>query len=218
MATTATAISQKKNGTPMISNERIEPDLLAKTIVSMINAMSADYGRVFSKQFPDVDTLTNYKRRLYQKLKGLDLDAIVDGYELCIKRNTKFCPTVPEIVESVLEVIKRNKKRDENQIEAIRVSTLPAPTIECDPLVMLSDAKKNISAQLTQTSKERMEKRREVLKNHEALLNCNRSKIKRHVASYEHSCEVDGCNKAGGISSGITGHGNYYCAEHYRMA
>ncbi len=217
MATTAMEISQKNNGTPLTSNERIKSDPLAKTIVSMINAMSADYGRVFSKQFPDAETLKNFKRRLYQKLKGLDLEVIIEGYELCIERNTKFCPTVPEIVESAMVVLQQNKKRDKNKVEASMVSGLPAPTIECDPLAMLTNAKKLVFGQAPETSVERMTKRAEALKNHEALLILDSHKIKHLYASHDHSCCVDGCNKAGGISNGTTGYGNYYCASHYRM-
>lgn len=205
-------------GTRQISDQRIEADPLAKTIVSMINAMKADYGRIFTKQFFDEETLTNFKRRLYQKLKGLEIEAVVEGYELCIERNTKFCPTVPEIVAAVLETIKRHQKRDENKAEADRVSALPAPTISCNPLELLDQAKSAGRSGVAETSDERMARRAELLKNHESLLVLNGHRIKRVYADVEHLCAHHGCGMPGGIGSGITGKSNFYCADHYRMA
>jgi len=184
----------------------------------MINAMKADYGRIFTKQFFDEETLTNFKRRLYQKLKGLEIEAVVEGYELCIERNTKFCPTVPEIVAAVLETIKRHQKRDENRAEAQRVSALPAPKISCNPLELLDQAKSAGELGAGQTGEERMARRAELLKNHEAMLVLHGHSIKRIHADIEHSCARHGCRMPGGISSGITGKGNFYCADHYRMA
>lgn len=202
-------------------DERINADPLAKTIVSIMNAMRADYGRIFTKQFGGEDgkeIITLFKRRLYQKLKGIDIEAIVEGYEICIGRNTKFCPTVPEIVGAALETVKAHKKRDQNLEEAARVSALPAPKIiECDPLAMLAKVKRN-ATNPEEASEDRMKRRADILQNHEALLVLNSHKIKRRYAGQEHSCEYGGCNSAGGIANSTTGNGNYYCATHYRMA
>lgn len=198
--------------------QRIESDPLAKTIVSIMSAMRADYGRIFTKQFGSDEEITLFKRRLYQKLGGLSLEAIVEGYELCIEKNTKFCPTVPEIVSAVLTTIKTHKKRDENRAEAARVSALPAPKIiDCNPLEMLAKVKIRDRV-VEETSEERIKRRSDILQNHEALLVLNNHKIKRRTFGQEHNCEYGGCNKVGGISSTTTGNGNFYCAEHYRMA
>jgi len=90
--TTRQALSPVMSGTQPISNNRIESDPLAKIIVNMLNAMQADYGQTFIKQFGDAEVLKNYKRRLYQKLGGLPINAIIEGYELCTELNKKFCP------------------------------------------------------------------------------------------------------------------------------
>lgn len=221
METKASTSLIQMSGTLQNSEERIKNDPLAKTIISIMSAMRADYGRVFTKQFSDEEVITLFKRRLYQKLKGLSIDAIVEGYERCIERNTKFCPTVPEIVASVLDVVKQHKKSDENKAESERISALPSPTISCNPIEMLAKAKiKDVSNNEVseESSEERMKRRAEMLKNHEALLVIHGENIKRRYAGPEHSCEYSGCQKAGSISRAISGKGNFYCSEHYRMA
>lgn len=201
-------------------DERINADPLARTIVSIMNAMRADYGRIFTKQFGGEDgaeIITLFKRRLYQKLKGIEIEAIVEGYELCIGRTTKFCPTVPEIVGAALEAVKAHKKRDEKLAEAARVSALPEPKIiDCNPLEMLAKVKSVVAGE--ETDAERLKRRIDILQNHEALLVLNSHKIKRRYAGQEHECEYGGCKNAGGLSSATTGNGNYYCSTHYRMA
>ncbi len=208
------------NGTVQTSDQqRIESDPLASTIVSMVNAMQADYGQIFTKQFSDSEILKNYKRRLYQKLKGLPIDAIVDGYELSAENNKRFCPTVPEITANVLEVIKRNKKVESNNSEADRVAALPPPKIvECDPLKMLAKAK---SASKTSSKEDKaawMARKEAAFKNNEAVLILYGQNIKRRYAQPEHSCVVNGCNKAGASSNGTKGSDNWYCAKHFKTA
>lgn len=202
-----------------VKAQRIESDQLAKTIVSIMNAMAADYGRIFTKQFNDKEAITFFKRRLYQKLKGIDIEAIVEGYEICIGRNTKFCPTVPEIVGATLETVKAHKKRDQLLNEAARVSALPAPKItQCNPLEMLANAQLKKQVEKEETHDVWVARKAVLLKNHEAVLVLNRSKINRKFAGPENVCGYGGCNKAGTLTSSTTGNGNYYCAIHYRMS
>jgi hypothetical protein len=199
--------------------QRIESDPLAKTIVSIMNAMAADYGRIFTKQFHDQEAITFFKRRLYQKLKGLEIEAIIEGYELCIGRNTKFCPTVPEIVGATLETVKDHKKRDQLLSEAARVSALPAPKItKCNPLEMLANAQLKKQGEKEETREEWVARKAGLLENHDAVLVLNSYKIYRKFAGTEHGCGYGGCNNAGALSSATKGNGNYYCATHYRMS
>jgi hypothetical protein len=205
------------NGIAPTSN-RIESDPLAKTIVSMINAMEADYGQTFIKQFRDTEILKNYKRRLYQKLGGLPINVIIEGYELCTEQNKKFCPTVPEIVESVLEAVKRNKKLEANKVEAECVAALPPPTIDCNPLELLAKAK---SASKTGSKEDKaawLARKAEALKNNEAVLVLHGQNIKRRHAQPVHFCVVNGCQNAGSLSAGTKGGDNWYCAKHFKMA
>ncbi|MDO9271370.1 MAG: hypothetical protein Q7T96_19885 [Methylobacter sp.] len=200
------------------TSDRIESDPLAKTIVSMINAMEADYGQTFIKQFRDAEVLKNYKRRLYQKLKDLPIDAIVNGYELCAERNTKFCPTVPGIVECVLETVKRNKKLNANKVEAEGITALPAPTIICDPLALLAKAK---AASRTDSKEDKtawMARKAEALRNNEAVLILHGYNIKRRYAQPEHLCVVNGCRDTGTLSNGTKGSDNWFCINHFKTA
>jgi len=208
------------SGTVQTSNQqRIESDPLASTIVSMINAMQADYGQVFTKQFSDSEILKNYKRRLYQKLKGLPIDAIVDGYELSAEASKKFCPTVPEIVGCVLEVVKRNKKAENNKAEADRVAALPPPKIvECNPLELLANAKAASDTASKEDKAAWMARKAEALKNHNAVLNLNNHKIKRVEPSLAHQCVVAGCYTTGNLGAGTKGSDNWYCSKHFKTA
>lgn len=200
------------------TSERIETDPLAKIIVSMLNAMQADYGQIFTKQFNDVDVLKNYKRRLYQKLRGLPIDAIVDGYELCAEQNKKFCPTVPQIIQSVLEAVKRNKKLEANKVEAESVAALPPPTISCDPLALLAKAKAASKTGSKEDEAAWMARKAEALRNNEAVLVLHGQSTKHIYAQPEHLCVVNGCRDIGTLSNGTKGSDNWYCINHFKTA
>jgi len=205
------------NGIAPTSN-RIESDPLKKTIVNMIRAMRSDYGQVFIKQFQGEEVLTDFKQRLYQKLNGLPIDAIVDGYELCAERNTRFCPTVPGIVECVLETVKRNKKLEVNKAETESVAALPPPTIICDPLALLAKAK---AASRTGNKEDKaawMTRKAEALRNNDAVLILHGRNIKRRYAQAEHSCAVNGCHDIGTLSPGTKGSDNWFCIKHFKSA
>lgn len=209
-------LSQEKNGTQQTSNEKIESNPLAKTIVSMINAMQADYGLVFTKQFSDPEILRNFKQRLYQKLKGLPLDAIIDGYELCTSQSKKFCPTVPEILSSVLETVKQNKKKAENQAEVSRLSALPAPKAIANPS-RVNDLLRKAMQTPESNEKERIARLKTALKNHEVMISVETmtGKVKTRPAQPEHGCSHSFCQKTGTLSHGVNWGGNFYCGEHF---
>jgi len=210
-------LSPVMNGIAQTSN-RIESDPLAKTIVDMINAMQSDYGQVFTKQFSDPEILKNYKRRLYQKLKGFPYKSIIDGYELCVDQNLKFCPTIPEVVANVSEAVKRNKRLEANKAEAESVAALPPPAITCDPLKLLADAKAASKTGSKEDKAAWMARKAEALKNNEAVLVLHGHNIKRRYAQPEHSCVVNGCYKAGTLSNGTKGSDNWYCISHFKTA
>jgi hypothetical protein len=198
------------------TSDRIESDPLAKTIVSMINAMQADYGQVFTKQFSDSEILKNYKRRLYQKLKGLPIESIIDGYELCVDQNLKFCPTIPEVAANVLEAVKRSKRTESNKAEADRVAALPPPKItECNPSKLLVEALSKASDKKDKAAW--MARKAELIKNHNAVLVLY-NKFDHGNADSEHDCVISGCRTAGSMSNGTKGSGNFYCSKHFKTA
>jgi len=79
-------------------SERIKNDQLAMVIVSIIKAMKADYGSQYLRDFPTEESVILFKRRLYQKLNGLSVAAIIDGYETAATESPKFCPNIIQIV------------------------------------------------------------------------------------------------------------------------
>jgi hypothetical protein len=89
----------KRNGGRQISD-----DPLAMTITSLVNAMRFDFGHKFKSQFTDDEVLRQYKRRLYAKLRGSDIQDIVDGYDAFITDRPEWPPTVPELCDCVESV------------------------------------------------------------------------------------------------------------------
>jgi hypothetical protein len=149
--------------------DRIESDPLAKTIVEMIEAMKADYGMIFKKQFEVEDELKQYKRRLYKKLQGTPISAIIEGYELFVDKRLKFCPTIPELLESIEEVLRLRKVEERNQRRHEYIeqeNAKPKPERKCDPIAMLSEARLNSGIPTRKEMDERIAKHEELLKAH----------------------------------------------------
>lgn len=180
-----------------------------RLIVELTKCMKADFLNVFSKSFKTSDDLRDYRRRLYQKVKGFELCDIEDGYETYIESKPKFCPTIPELL-ACIESARKERLRSQNEhLEAERLASLPPPTIQCNPLQMLAEAKRSAPGAPT------MEER---LKSHAALLTLHSHLIKKPRFGAIHKCGVSGCAELGALSTTTKGGGNFYCREHYRQA
>jgi len=186
----------------------------------MTKAMRNDFGRQFSKKFACNEDLLAYKRRLFEKLKNTALDDIVNGYEDYVDSGNKFVPELPELLKFIRGATDQRMKQSKLAAESATIAALPAPTIECDPVEMLIAAKKAYKpiADAMETDADRLKQRLEVLKNHEAIITLAGSHVRHLYADSDHSCGVSGCYKAGTMTGGTTGGGNYYCKEHYRMS
>jgi hypothetical protein len=212
---------EKMEHTALVKNNGGQPisDPLAECIVGLINAMRSDFGPKFKSQFErEIDTLKQYKRRLYQKLRGKPINAIVDGYEEFVCSNPEWPPTVPELAFYTDKVAKELEQKKINQAEAERVAALPPPTIDCNPLELLAKAK---SASKTGSKEDKaawLARKAEALKNNEAVLVLHGQNIKRRHAQPVHFCVVNGCQNAGSLSAGTKGGDNWYCAKHFKMA
>lgn len=191
-------------------------DKLAEVIVDITKAMKADFGQQYIKQFAVDEDLRQYKRRLYAKLRDKNLADIMTAYDDYVEAGNKFCPNIPELLEHIDEAAKNRRRLEANHEEALRIGNTPKPTIECQPLEMLKDAREALR-QKQQTSEEKMRDRAAALKAHEELLHAHRNNIQRKYADNEHSCHVGYCSKPGTMSTGTTGKGNFYCAENYRQ-
>lgn len=196
----------------MNNYDQVRNDPLALVIVQITNAMKADFGRQYQVQFKTNEDLTQYKRRLYTKLRAFDINDIANGYESYIDSGKTFCPTVPDLLECVEEEKKRRIQREQAATEVHRVATLPPPTIQCDPLKMLADAKQ--AAQQRKDGPSMGER----LVAHNALLTLHSKYIKKREFGSEKCCEVGYCKKPGAFSHNTKGGGPFYCLEHYRQA
>ena len=82
---------------------------LKKIIVDLVDVMKTDFGQTFKKQFTDDESLTNYKRRLYQKLdkEKYTAELITAGYERFVAGAPTFPPSVPVLINYVEEQVAR---------------------------------------------------------------------------------------------------------------
>jgi len=202
---------------PTSKTATLDSDLV-ETIVQIVKAMRADYGRSFQTQFENDEVLRTFKNRLYSKLKGIPKNLIVAGYEMALAQSPKFVPNIQQIVSCVVQAEKENKRIVKNKIEAARVAALPPPTITCNPIQMLRDAIafiENDEKDLTKEEKRFMHHSR--LRAHEDLIKAHTDK-KELVVHNEHKCVASFCEKPGALSHGTTGANNFYCKDHFRQA
>ena len=196
-------------------SDKIKNDSLAMAILAIMKAMQADYGALFTKQFPSEIAVTEFKQRLYRKLKGLQIASVIDGYEAAAEASPKFCPNAMQVVSNAVAAEKDARRKEKNRLEAERVSALPPPTITCNPIAMLREAMAKIAAEEAGMTKEQKRERHwDRLKAHEALMAEHMAKIRHNPQ--DHLCAAHMCGNAGTMSHGITSGGNYYCSDHFR--
>lgn len=194
------------------SNFKEKPRSVRQAIILLVNVMYVDYGNQFANRFKSDLELQIYKNRLLERFKGHDPRIILAGYEKAAAESPKFIPGVQELIAAIEAVDKEHKKSEINRIESERVSALPPPTITCDPVKMFVEAKANQNGLPTRAE---MDAR---IENHRALLIIHREKIRSIRPTAEQLCKHGMCNKAGTISSSTSGGGNFYCADHWRIA
>ena len=211
-----------------ISNvTKSDEDLLKKAVIQLVNVMATDFGDRFKQAFKDDEQITQLKRRLYGKLKGLHIPDIYDGYEMLVDKKPSYVPTVPEIVESVLYCQKKRLNDEKNQTEAERIGLMP-PKQEVSESVARQNLKKirellgNAMADIdkpetAQEKTERMERLKLKSASHEGFLKKTFPLYGKSLMAIDHKCHVGWCDKYCTISHAITGNGNWYCAEHFRQ-
>jgi len=206
---------QKALANQIGSQQTFEP--LEKCIIDLVSAMKSDFGNKFKSQFEDEqNSLKQYKRRLYAKLRGHDVSLIYDAYELFLEDAPAWPPTVPELCAFLSVAEKNLKKTKERQEEADRLAVLPAPTIQCNPMEMFAKAKAEVRED--ETPEERATRRAALLQNHNAVITLAGDRIRKRYATHEMTCQAGGCNRAGTISGSTKGDGNFYCFEHFQAA
>lgn len=189
-------------------------DLLKDTVVSIVAAMTADYGDNFKRTFSSDEEIRQLKRRLYQKLRGFEIDVIRDGYEACIADSPKFCPTVPDIVAHVQGSAKDKQRRLHN-CEVDALAALPAPPVTADPERVLSMSRAALSVPKGDEVT-RAERLKGLLQCHESLLAVDKARglIATGPDWSNLGCSVEMCRQPGVIAHGPKG--NFYCGEHFK--
>ena len=190
-------------------------DPVAIAITGMMKAMAADYGTVFKNQFQTEEDQTNFKRRLYVRLRDFNPKNIRKGYEHAALASPKYCPNAMQVVAAVIELEKIDKKNEKNRKEAERIGALPKPTITCNPMKMLRDAMRQIEIdELGMTKEEKREAHFKRLEAHNSLMAVHLSKEKQNAV--DQLCCVSFCDKPGVLSNTTSGNGSFYCIEHFR--
>lgn len=209
-----------------ISEDIIKQDPLANAVKTLVDVMSSDFGERFKQTFTDAEQLRQLKRRLYSKLKGIEVCDIYDGYERLVELKPSFVPTVPEITESILHSQKTRLKHEQNQKEAERLSALPTSKEISDSIAhenlkrikaLLADVGEKMEKKETEAQrKERMVRLEQKRLAHEELLKQDFPLHGKELISITHKCSVGWCDKPGTLSNAISGNGNYFCREHWR--
>jgi len=180
--------------------------------------MKMDFGNKFMSRFPTDEDLRLYKRRLYVKLRAVDLTLVSDAYELFIDTvpAPEWPPEIPQLFEKIKQVQRGREKATLNRIESEQVALLPPPaTVKVDPVAIFAEAKANKN--VNRTPDEQVAYKAELLKNHEAILVIWGARIKPPKHGHRNCCVV-GCHGAGSISAGTRGEDNFYCLDHWRAA
>jgi hypothetical protein len=216
---------QTFNSLEQSKTEKVNNDPLAKVIVSMVDAMRADYGDNFKRTFTDKEQLTQLKRRLYSKLKGLDLADIMDGYDKITSEKKSFLPTIPEIVGATLHCQKERKKAERDKAEVLHLSTLPPVSVVPENVArdnlkklreMFCDAlSKADSPETMQGKAERLVRLNQSFLGHEAVMKRDFKNYGKQVIDLDHNCSVSFCGRLGTFTASTSGASNWYCKEHY---
>lgn len=188
--------------------------------------MQTDFPQFFKSSYPNDEGIRLLKRRLYSKLRGVDIDCIVDGYELCLQKKPEYLPGVSMIVSSAIECKKQKDKVSKLKAEADRIGNAPdkpKSTMKGNPIQMLRDAINKPKPRMQneegtwrdETKDERNVRFKAMVIAHEKLVEAS---IKtRPLMNVTMECCVSFCLAPGVLSDSAKGE-NYYCREHYKKS
>jgi hypothetical protein len=196
--------------------ERQMIDPLAMTIITITSVMKTDFAYSFNKIYKNDEELRSFKRRMYAQARkeNINPSELIDAYETIITKNSKFLPSLVDIMSQAKEISKENQKKERNIKEAEELARLPSPTHSVNPLKILATAK---TAAKAGDHKDWLEKKALALKNLESVIDIAKAKgiIRRGNHDAKHYCRFPGCGSLGSISNGTKGGENFYCHEHW---
>ena len=123
-------ISNRPATNPTGQAQTFDNKMLKKVIVNLVEVMKTDFGQMFKKQFSDDNSLTNYKRRLYQKLdkEKYTAELITAGYERFSDSSPTFPPSVPVLINYIDDQVARVRVPKSHRIEKQQYGD----TIDCN--------------------------------------------------------------------------------------
>lgn len=181
-------------------------DELARTINSVIAAMSADFGDRFKRAFEAPEDLRQYKRRLYMLLRGKPAAAVVDAYEQVVAEKPGLIPTAPEISQAAERVAVSMRRAEAERMEAERITALPPPN--SSGMRRIRDGAARIGAEDSGELAEAVAAHEELIRRH------TREERIRRPGLRITPCPV--CGNPGTFSYSTTGSETWYCLEHFR--
>lgn len=191
-----------------------------RAIVSVTNALKADFPLLFAKAFKNNGDLKNYRMQLHKDLKNIRPNLIIQAYDVALESSTDFMPSSVLIKKEAKHLQFEYEKglAEEAKIKAA-IDSPPKNTIQCDPISLLKEAGEKAKGIFK--GKNKADDKKAWLERKEAALlanNANTAGVGRRYASNLHLCSFDSCNRSGAITSSTTGSERFFCAQHFRMA
>ena len=204
----------------ILLTDKIKDDPLALAIHTVTKVMAVDYATQYKKAFDNREAESLCMRRMYKKLIGVDPRHIIEAYENIAEIDTRFMPSVAEIIKEA-QRLNRNRQAAAEKLVAIESNqnaiTTHKPYKKCIPLELLANAKEIADKKAKSKDDDWATRKAETLKNHNAVLNLHSSSIRKHYVSDDHLCSVRGCKKSGSTTGSVRGSESWFCGEHYRM-
>jgi len=185
---------------------------LEKIVIGIMRSMSLDYPADWAKSYPNQIDKKQLKQRLMKLLSEFSSEAIVEGYENCIKERPGFMPRIPEITASVSAAQKQIDRQQRNQTEAALLAPKKAASNQMPMNI------REAWNEALRNAKGTPEGLREARERHEKIIADAERKglIKR--TSYNQGSLCCRCNKPGVLSHSTMGDGNWYCSDHFNKS
>lgn len=189
-------------------------DSLKNAVIDITNAMRIDFAQEFGKYFQTDEDVRLLRRRLYGRARDIPVQAVIEGYEASLEDGGM--PSVDRIIAHANRIAARMRRMERERIEAERIAALPPPNKA--GLARIEAERKAASKRAAETDGEtHAEKMRRLIEVHEANLRAARAagKICTPTFAERKTCAVPYCEKAGTMSSSVTGSTMWYCSEHF---
>ena len=192
---------------------------LNKAVLVIMRIMMQDYAPQYKKICYDKQSAEDFKNRMLKKLANFHPADIYDGYDMATEQSPEFLPNIPTLYAQVEILDKKRKQLAKNTQETLRMEASPEPTIQCNPMAMLVEARAKLKNKYPKDTEEaRLIRLAIAREEHAKVMEAYEKKKASHGVSQDHACNFHNCFNPG-TTSQLTGENiNYYCSEHFRRA